>query len=126
MVRPSTIVRISSATVLGALLSFGLAWADGSSPVQSAPAHAKEASQPVPVREVSISPAREVAECHRVRPTGSHIAVMRCVAKADSESPRAAAERALLKKDIDDIKRRQLQQQLLRQQALSGTVSPSR
>lgn len=117
MVRPITIVRLSSATVLGTLLSLGVAWADEPLPAEHGhePLPAKqEAPKPAPIREVSISPARETAECHRFRPTGSHIAVVRCMAKVDSDSPRAAAERALLKKDIDDIRHRQLQQQLSR------------
>lgn len=126
MVKPTTMLRALSATTLVTLLAFAGAKADGpaaAAPVKPEATAKKEALGPAPVREVSINTAREVAECHRYRPTGSHIAVMRCVAKVDPDSPRAVAEQALLKSDIDEIRRRQLLQQQLRQQALADALS---
>lgn len=74
------------------------------------------------VREVSINPAREVAECHRYRPTGSHIAVVRCVAKVDPKSPQALAERTVLQNNVDEMRHRQMLREQLRQGALAEAI----
>lgn len=116
--------RLTAATLLTIVAFAGASAGESDGPVSPDGRHTsrKEKPKPALVREVSINPAREVAECHRYRPTGSHIAVVRCVAKVDPNSPQALAERTVLQNDVDEMRHRQMLQEQLRQGALAEAI----
>jgi hypothetical protein len=95
-----------------------------SPPAEKAPApSAKSQVEAGKTREMPLAFRTQATECHRYRPTGSHIAAVRCETKDAAESAHARALRELAKSDLDEIRRRQMTQELVRQQALAGAIN---
>jgi hypothetical protein len=90
------------------------------------PPSAEKPAEPAKIRELPLVFRTQPTECHHFRPTGSHIAAVRCDAKSADDSPRARAARELAKSDLEEMRRRQMAQELLRQQALSNAVNRGR
>jgi hypothetical protein len=111
----------------GALLGLTLGSARADDAASKAPSTRPlppAAAQPdsAQIREAPLAVPVEETQCRRYRPTGSHIASVRCEAKSATESPHARAARQLAKNDLEEMRRRQMAQELVRQQALADAL----
>jgi hypothetical protein len=111
---------------LAACLALAAARAEetaSSPPAEKTPSPAaKTQVEPDKIREMPLVSRTQPVECRRYRPTGSHIAAVHCATKDTDDSPRARAARELAKNDLDEMRRRQMAQELVRQQALADAM----
>ena len=115
---------------LAACLALAVAYAEDTAPsppaAKTPPRSARKPAEPAKIREMPLVFRTQPTECHHYRPTGSHIAAVRCDTNGADDSPHARAAQQLAKNDVEEMRRQQLARELLRQQALSNAINRGR
>ena len=107
-----------------ALADDGEASVPTSTPVTTEPEPEPEvaAAQPQAITRTTIDPNVKEPVCKRYKPTGSRIAEQRCEMPTDSLSAKEQADREILRRDVEDMRRQQQMRDQARNQAMAEAL----